>query len=101
MVHPISDRNHREDNQSGNLNHINRDIDRRCTRDSAVGDKAYKKWKHEAKENYEKRTWKGRIENRWEKLASQITRNQRGHSHHHARVDPVIKVTGPSYDEFG
>ena len=96
VVHPIRDGNNAEDQQCGNLDHIDGRIHPRGAVHAAKRDVGNAKGEHDAKQEHEQRTVVASRERVREKLVQQIAAENRRHAHHATGINPVIQVRRPA-----
>src|SRR5437867_8477249 len=100
MVQAVAHGDDRKDNESRNLNNIDRRVHGRYaghTTVTNVPNAARKQW---TKNNHEYRARHGCVESAGPNLSQHVTDNKSRHANHQSMVNPVVEVAGPTDHEF-
>ena len=100
VVQAIVQGHARKDQQGGDLNQIDGDVDGRGSRHAAVGDVRDAERENDAEADHERRAIDGAVKRVGKKLAGQVSDENRGNADHDAGIEPIIKMAGPTDDEF-
>ncbi len=97
----VGQRDHREDHERGDLDNVDRDVDRRAPVHTAVRDVGHAESEHDAEEVHLKRAVVDAAEGVGKEIPREISHEHRRDAHHASRVDPVVQVTRPPREELG
>ncbi len=101
MLHPVGQRDDGEDDQGGDLDDVDRHVDRGRAGDSPEGDVGDAEREDDAEEDHEQRAVVRGAERVRPELVQEVAAENRGHSHHAARVNPVVQMARPTREELG
>src|SRR5205085_2995356 len=92
---------HREHNQRGNLNDIDRNVDRGRTVYTAIGDISHAKRRDDGAQSHEDRARIARAHESRLECSGNVAAENTDYGHHHARIDPVVQVGTPTDNKLG
>ncbi len=100
MVRAVAESHHGEDQQRGDLDHVDRDVHGRRSVHAAVSDPGDAEREDDRDQHHEDRAGIRRAHEVRPERAGQIAEEDAHDAHHHARIDPVVKVRAPADDEL-
>ncbi len=101
MADAIADGQHAEDHQRGDLNHVDGQVDGGGSARALAGDPADEEREDNRNQRHEERPGIGAAHDVGIEEADHIADEDAGGGHHHAGIDPVVKVRAPADDELG
>src|SRR5207244_9983910 len=100
MVHAVAQSQHREQDQGGNLDHVDGDAHRRRAIYTSIGDVGHNEGEEDGDQHHEGDARIGGVHEVRPERAYEVAAQDPHDPDHHARVDPVIKMGSPTHDEF-
>ena len=101
VLHAVRNGDEGEYQERGDLDDVDRHVDRGGAGHAAEGDVGDAQREHDAEPVHEQRAVVGAAESVREELGEQVTAQQRGDADHASGIDPVVEMTGPARDELG
>src|ERR1017187_5176423 len=101
MAHAVAESKERENEQGADLNHVDRYVDRGRAPNAALGNVGDGKREGYRRQHHECRAGVRGIHEVRPKGPDQIPAEDAHDTDHHAGIDPIIKMGGPSVDALG